>query len=96
MADDATTRQQASGSLPSAVMMPMLDILQSIPVLSFLPALVLALVALVPGAGGEASSWGPADVRQDVRRVQVAVLVHAERLPLGEPRVAVLGRVGVA
>jgi NitT/TauT family transport system permease protein len=39
----------ASSRRASAVMMPMLDILQSIPVLSFLPALVLALVALVPG-----------------------------------------------
>ena len=39
----------ASSRRASAVMMPMLDILQSIPVLSFLPALVVALVAIVPG-----------------------------------------------
>jgi NitT/TauT family transport system permease protein len=33
----------------SKVLIPLLDILQSIPVLSFLPAVVLALVALFPG-----------------------------------------------
>ena len=36
-------------SLWSKVLIPLLDILQSIPVLSFLPAVVLALVGLFPG-----------------------------------------------
>jgi NitT/TauT family transport system permease protein len=39
----------ASSRRAASVMVPTLDILQSIPVLSFLPAIVLALVAIVPG-----------------------------------------------
>lgn len=39
----------ASSRRAASVMVPALDILQSIPVLSFLPAIVLGLVAIVPG-----------------------------------------------
>lgn len=39
----------ASSRRAGAVMVPALDILQSIPVLSFLPAIVLALVTIIPG-----------------------------------------------
>ena len=38
------------------IMIPLLDILQSIPVLSFLPGVMLAMVALFPGPSS-ASSW---------------------------------------
>ena len=40
----------------SKILIPLLDILQSIPVLSFLPAVVLALVGLFPGQG---LGWNP-------------------------------------
>lgn len=36
-------------SLHEKIMIPLLDVLQSIPVLSFLPAVVLAMIALFPG-----------------------------------------------
>ena len=38
-------------------MIPLLDTLQSIPVLSFLPPVMVAMVALVPGPGNWAWSW---------------------------------------
>jgi NitT/TauT family transport system permease protein len=40
----------AKDPMAERVLVPMLDILQSIPVLSFMPGLVLALVALFPGS----------------------------------------------
>ena len=40
----------ATNRRAAVVMVPVLDILQSIPILSFLPAVVLALVALFPGS----------------------------------------------
>ena len=40
----------ATNRRAALVMVPVLDILQSIPILSFLPAVVLALVALFPGS----------------------------------------------
>ena len=39
-------------------MIPLLDVLQSIPVLSFLPGVMLAMAALFPGANW-ASRWVP-------------------------------------
>ena len=38
-------------------MIPVLDILQGIPVLGFLPGLVLGMVALFPQLATSASSW---------------------------------------
>ena len=39
-------------------MIPLLDVLQSIPVLSFLPGVMLAMAALFPDANS-ASNWAP-------------------------------------
>ena len=41
------------------LLVPLLDILQSIPVLGFMPGLVLAMVALFPRTQPRASSWPP-------------------------------------
>ncbi len=38
-------------------MVPLLDVLQSIPVLSFLPGVMLAMVALFPGPADRALNW---------------------------------------
>lgn len=43
-------RLVVTSQLAERLLIPVLDILQSIPILSFLPAVVLALVALVPGS----------------------------------------------
>jgi NitT/TauT family transport system permease protein len=42
-------RLMASGAWAERLLLPILDILQSIPILSFMPGIVLALVALFPG-----------------------------------------------
>ncbi len=42
-------RLMASGEWAERLLLPVLDILQSIPILSFMPGIVLALVALFPG-----------------------------------------------
>ena len=41
------------------IMIPLLDILQSIPVLSFLPGVMLSMVALFPDAPAWAWNWAP-------------------------------------
>ncbi|HEU5480004.1 MAG TPA: ABC transporter permease subunit, partial [Candidatus Tumulicola sp.] len=45
----AYARFAASSKAAERVMLPLLDILQSIPILSFMPGVVLGLVALFPG-----------------------------------------------
>jgi NitT/TauT family transport system permease protein len=42
-------RVMASGAWAERLLLPVLDILQSIPILSFMPGIVLALLALFPG-----------------------------------------------
>ena len=57
------------------ILIPLLDTLQSIPVLSFLPGVMVAMVALVPHpATGRGTGFDPADLHRpglehDVQRV---------------------------
>ena len=47
----------AKDRVAERVLIPLLDILQSIPVLGFMPGLVLALVGALPAAATSGSSW---------------------------------------
>ena len=68
-------------------MIPLLDVLQSIPVLSFLPGVMLAMVALFPGqAVGRGGGRDPADLYRASMEHGVQFLRFVEEHSEGDAR----------
>ena len=96
----------AKSERAAKILLPLLDILQSIPVLSFLPGVMLAMVALFPGqAAGPRTGFDSADfygagVEHRVQFLRVAER-HSARAGRGRAlvplqRVAAIHRAGAA